>query len=243
MASQETREAPRCALPGSSYRTAAIAAVAVGTPVVSSDGVEIGAVEATLDNYGEHVFNGITFTGRDGVLHFTEAYEVRRAEQEITVVLGVTAEEAQRLPTPAEAFEQMGSSGKELANEFAHAIAAKDFERVKSLLHPEVDFKAVTPVQSWEASDAAGVVTEILPNWFWDTDELENELLGMEIASFADRTRVGFRLRGHNPTDGTFMFEQQAYLAERDGRIGWMRLTCSGYRPIGSSDLIAAGER
>jgi hypothetical protein len=27
--------------------------------------------------------------------------------------------------------------------------------------------------------------------------------------------------------------EQQAYLSERDGRIGWLRVLCSGYRPVG----------
>jgi hypothetical protein len=34
-----------------------------------------------------------------------------------------------------------------------------------------------------------------------------------------------------NP-EGLFLVEQQAYLAERDGRIGWMRVLCSGYRPV-----------
>jgi hypothetical protein len=32
------------------------------------------------------------------------------------------------------------------------------------------------------------------------------------------------------------MVEQQAYLSARDGRIGWMRVLCSGYRPITAAD-------
>ena len=32
--------------------------------------------------------------------------------------------------------------------------------------------------------------------------------------------------------DGRFLVEQQAYIEERDGRIGWMRVVCSGFRPI-----------
>ena len=32
--------------------------------------------------------------------------------------------------------------------------------------------------------------------------------------------------------DGRFVVEQQAYLEERDGRIGWMRVMCSGFRPL-----------
>jgi hypothetical protein len=31
--------------------------------------------------------------------------------------------------------------------------------------------------------------------------------------------------------DGPFVVEQQAYYEERDGRIGWMRVVCSEFRP------------
>ena len=47
-----------------------------------------------------------------------------------------------------------------------------------------------------------------------------------------DRERVGYRFSGRNP-DGRFVVEQQAYLSERDGRIGWMRALCSGFRRAG----------
>jgi len=33
--------------------------------------------------------------------------------------------------------------------------------------------------------------------------------------------------------DGPRMFEQQAYVRERDGRIGWMRVVCTGKQPLG----------
>jgi hypothetical protein len=32
--------------------------------------------------------------------------------------------------------------------------------------------------------------------------------------------------------DGRFLAEQQAYVASRDGRITWMWVLCSGFRPI-----------
>jgi len=31
--------------------------------------------------------------------------------------------------------------------------------------------------------------------------------------------------------DGPFIVEQQAYYTERDRRITWMRVLCSGFRP------------
>jgi hypothetical protein len=54
-------------------------------------------------------------------------------------------------------------------------------------------------------------------------------------ADFAAALAATYRFSVRNP-DGRFLVEQQAYLPERDGRIGWMRVLCSGYRPAGPSD-------
>jgi hypothetical protein len=113
---------------------------------------------------------------------------------------------------------------------FADALAAKDFDRIRDLLHPEVDFRGLTPRRDWEASDAETVIGSILTQWFEDSDEIE-ELERVETDSFADRERVGYRFRVRNP-EGLFLVEQQAYIGARDGRIGWVRSVCSGFRPI-----------
>jgi hypothetical protein len=70
-----------------------------GTAVYSSDEVEVGAVEEVLDNYREHIFDGLVFKDRDGVIRFADAPEVRRTAER-AVTLAVTAEEAQQLPPP-----------------------------------------------------------------------------------------------------------------------------------------------
>lgn len=41
---------------------------------------------------------------------------------------------------------------------------------------------------------------------------------------------MGYRLRVRND-DGVHLVEQQAYLGELDGKIGWLRIMCAGYRP------------
>jgi len=125
----------------------------------------------------------------------------------------------------------MGSVDPEttLATEFARALAAKDASRMLELMHPEIEFRAMTPGRSWEANDPASVLSVVFGHWFEDTDEIE-ALERLESDAFADRQRVGYRLRVNNP-DGRFVVEQQAYLSDRDGRIGWMRVLCSGYRP------------
>jgi hypothetical protein len=119
-----------------------------------------------------------------------------------------------------------------LGAEFAQALAAKDRARMLELIHPEVDFRGMTPSRSWDASDADGVIALMLESWFEDSDEIE-ALVGLDRDVFADRERVGYRFVVNNP-DGRFVVEQTAYLAERDGRIGWMRVVCSGFRPVGS---------
>jgi hypothetical protein len=77
------------------------AAVERGTPVYSSDGVEVGRVERILDNFKEHIFDGVVFLDPSGEFRFADAPEVSRtAERGVT--LAILAEEALRLPPPEE---------------------------------------------------------------------------------------------------------------------------------------------
>jgi hypothetical protein len=117
-----------------------------------------------------------------------------------------------------------------LGADFAAALAAKDFGRVRELLHPEIDFRGLTPRRFWEAGDPDTVISGVLREWFEDSDEIES-LEHLDGDAFADRERVGYRFSVRNPK-GRFLVEQQAYLGERDGRIGWMRVVCSGFRPV-----------
>ena len=116
-----------------------------------------------------------------------------------------------------------------LGADFARAFAAKDSSAIRELIHPEIDFRGLTPGRAWEASDRDELISILFDYWLEDKDEVE-ALEWVESDSFADRERVGYRLSVNNP-DGRFLVEQQAYLADRDGQIGWMRVVCSGFRP------------
>ena len=118
-----------------------------------------------------------------------------------------------------------------LGAEFVEAVAAKDSGRLEALLHPEIDFRGLTPNRFWEAHTAAEVLEVVLASWYEPTDHLE-EIVTCESHAFADRERLRYALRGHND-DGAFIVEQQAYIKERDGQIGWMRVVCSGFCPPG----------
>jgi len=118
---------------------------------------------------------------------------------------------------------------EQLAAAFAQAVAGKQWNEVRDILHPEVDFRGMTPARVWEADGPADVLAA-LGTWF-DEDDLIEAVEALDTDVFADRHRVGYRLRVRNP-DGLHLVEQQAYLSERDGRIGWLRIMCAGYRPV-----------
>ena len=115
--------------------------------------------------------------------------------------------------------------------DFARALAEKDSTRLAELMHPDIDFRGLTPNSNWEAVGPDAVVSIMFGQWFEDKDEIR-ALESVESDAVADRERVGYRFSVRNP-DGDFLVEQQAYLAESEGRIGWMRVVCSGFRPVG----------
>lgn len=124
----------------------------------------------------------------------------------------------------------MSQTATTLGTAFAEAVTSKDYRRVADLLHPEIDFRALTPNRLWEAGDPNTVIEQILQSWI-EPDEHVEELIAVDSDTIGDRERVGYRYRLRTP-DGAFVVEQQAFIGERDGRIDWLRLVCSGSRPL-----------
>jgi hypothetical protein len=74
-------------------------AVPRGVPVYGSDEQEVGKVVEVLDNYREHIMDGVVFETPDGIRRFVDAPEVARtAERGVT--LTIPAAEAALLPPP-----------------------------------------------------------------------------------------------------------------------------------------------
>jgi hypothetical protein len=120
--------------------------------------------------------------------------------------------------------------GALLGPAFAHALARRDFHQVAEVLCPDIDFGALTPRRTWAAASAEDTV-RVLRGWF-DEATLVEEVIGVHADAVADRHCVTYRFAGDRP-QGPFVIEQHAYFSDRDGRIGWMRLICSGFRPAG----------
>jgi len=117
-----------------------------------------------------------------------------------------------------------------IATALVDAIVARDVARAVVLLHPEIDFRAMTPNRIWEADGPPGVEAA-LRAWFEDPDEDVRGIEATEPVSLEGTVRVGWRVH-ISDARGPHIFEQQAYVRERDARIAWMRVICSGWIPL-----------
>jgi len=57
-----------------------------------------------------------------------------------------------------------------------------------------------------------------------------DRLVSVEHGTVGDRHHVGHRFEGHSG-DEAWACEQHAHCEQRDGRIAWLRVVCSGMRP------------
>jgi hypothetical protein len=74
-------------------------AVSRGTPVYASDGTQVGTVNQVVDNYREHILDGIVIETEGSGLRFVDAPEVSRtAERGVT--LAISASAVADLPPP-----------------------------------------------------------------------------------------------------------------------------------------------
>lgn len=111
---------------------------------------------------------------------------------------------------------------------FAHALACRDFAQVAEVICEDIEFRALTPRRAWEAPSAEETL-RVLRTWF-DETKIVDDVLGVRTDAVGDRHCVTYRFAGEG-AQGRFVVEQHAYYMEREARIGWMRLVCSGFRP------------
>jgi hypothetical protein len=88
-------------------------AVQRGTPVISSDGEEVGRVVEVLDNYREHIFDGLVIATTAGERKFVDAPEVARTAER-AVTLTITAADVAQLGPPPTSRPAVGGAFKRL---------------------------------------------------------------------------------------------------------------------------------
>ncbi|MBC6449571.1 hypothetical protein [Actinokineospora xionganensis] len=117
-----------------------------------------------------------------------------------------------------------------LGERFANAMMLRDRDGLAALLDPEVDFRALTPNTFWTAATPTEVVDIVFDSWFEEHDHID-AVAALETGdAVGDTQRTGYRFDITTP-DGPHVVEQQAYYRERDGRLRYLRIVCSGFRP------------
>ena len=79
----------------------------------SSDDQEVGKVVEVLDNYREHIFDGLVIEMTGGERRFVDAPEVARTAER-AVTLNITAAECANLPPPPSQGPAIGGGLKRL---------------------------------------------------------------------------------------------------------------------------------
>ena len=119
------------------------------------------------------------------------------------------------------------------AASFVRAVAERDADLLRAVLAADVDFKGLTPGRAWEARGPDEVVDVVLGHWFEPQDRVV-AVHPVEHGRVADTELLGYGFDLVLP-EGPHVVQQQAFLRTEDGRISWMRVVCSGFRPVTES--------
>jgi len=155
------------------------------------------------------------------------------------------------------------TAGLDLGPRFIRALVRGEFEEMRSLLHPEVRFRGLTPHRFTKTSraDLAGGVMRVFRSWFYgeaggayETDR-PVELQTCTVAPFGGggRYKLSYRIRARSvemvreyraqglaelSDDVDWVVEQEAFYDVLDGAIAWMIVLCGGFQPLTSAPIV-----
>jgi hypothetical protein len=123
------------------------------------------------------------------------------------------------------------ATAEDIGRRFVGALAAADAAALLTLLADDIDFRGMTPGRVWDAHTSVALVGEVILGKWLEADDIVDRVESIETAMVSDRCRLGYRLQVTNP-GGKFVLEQQAFFDIADGKITWLRMLCSGFRPV-----------
>jgi hypothetical protein len=110
------------------------------------------------------------------------------------------------------------------------AIAARDSAGLEALLAGDIDFRGLKPRRAWEGTTPGEVRDVVLGTWFDDEVSIDR-VEAVTTDAVGDTARVGYRFLT-TTGDGPHLIEQQAYYRCEGDSITFLRIVCSGYRPL-----------
>ena len=111
---------------------------------------------------------------------------------------------------------------------FVDALAARDTDRLRAAVAPDVRLRALVP-SGFRESVGVDAVLARMQSWFADPERID--ILAKQVVRVADRLRVHYRFGERYGEGDSEIIEQDAYCEVYDGRIQAIDLLCSGHLP------------
>jgi TusA-related sulfurtransferase len=130
-----------------------------------------------------------------------------------------------------------GARTRDIAQSFVDALAARDFDALRSMLAQDMRFRMLLP-GGLEIDTDPDAAASRYAGWFGDADRFELE--ASDVADVEGRLAVRYRFRIRT-ADRWQVIEQHLMLdLDTDGHVARIDLLCSGFRPIstGEADCI-----
>lgn len=119
------------------------------------------------------------------------------------------------------------------------ALASQDFERLASLIHPQVHSRMLTPKNYFDLQSLDDMVSK-LRGWFGGADSIQIQQTRIHpVGDSSLRRRLGifYRFLVHEQGRATEI-EQQVYVFLAGGLIEQLDLVCSGFQPAADALLV-----
>ncbi len=125
---------------------------------------------------------------------------------------------------------QIGSAAADdaVCEAFVDALAARDADRLRDTVAPDVQLRALVPSGFRESLGADAVIAR-MQSWFAEPEHIE--ILAKQVLHVADRLRVHYRFGERYGEGDSEIIEQDAYCEVVEGRIQAIDLLCSGHLP------------
>ena len=111
---------------------------------------------------------------------------------------------------------------------FVEALAARDPNRLRAVLHPNAHLRALVP-SGFKESIGSDAVAARVESWFAEAESLT--VVSRKVSYVSDRLRIQYRFDEHYADGASETIEQDAYCGVSEGRIDSIDLLCSGHLP------------
>jgi len=124
---------------------------------------------------------------------------------------------------------------QQFGEDWIHAIAEGELDRLELFCSPKVNSRVLTPGQFVNLNSAADLVAKY-KDWFAELTDFQVE--ASRVVPIGKRLGISYRFLLRDDEDW-FRIEQQLFCTLKDGRVQQLHLLCSGFQRVGTDGQAA----